>query len=70
MRTPGGVVRLEAIRVGGRWLMSRGAVARFVAALTAASSPTHTSNDPPVRTPAQRQRAAERAAEELKRRGA
>jgi hypothetical protein len=30
-----GGVRLEAIRVGGRWLSSREALGRFVAALTA-----------------------------------
>src|SRR5437588_5416327 len=33
----GQLVRLEAVRVGGRWLTSRGAVARFVSALTAAA---------------------------------
>ena len=50
-RAPNGVsVKLEAVRVGVRWLTSRGAIARFVAALTDASTPapesqvkTHTS---------------------------
>lgn len=41
MRTQDGrVVRLEAVRVGGRWLTSGGAVARFVQALTDAAHPS------------------------------
>ena len=34
--TPAGVVRLEALRCGGRWLTSAGAVRRFLDAQTAA----------------------------------
>jgi Protein of unknown function (DUF1580) len=58
-RTTGGrTVRLEAVRVGARWLTSRGAVARFVSALTAAADPSAASTVPPTRTPAARQRAS------------
>ena len=35
-------IRLEAIRIGGRWLTTREAVARFSAALTAAEAPSTT----------------------------
>ena len=67
MRTGDGLmVRLEAVRVGGRWLTSRGAVARFVAALTAAADPVSAATTPPtLRTPAARRRASEKAAAEL-----
>jgi hypothetical protein len=69
-RTPGGnVVKLEAVRVGVRWLTSRGAVARFVAALTDAATPTSTVPIPTLHTPATR-RASEKAAEKLKAMGA
>ncbi len=71
MRTPAGaVVKLEAVRVGGRWLTSRGAVARFVAALTAAAAPMPAPTTPAARTPAARRRASETAAETLKKMGA
>lgn len=70
-RTPGGrVVRLEAIRTPGRWLTSRGAVARFVSALTAAADPAAATSPPTLRSPTARRRASERAADALKRRGA
>jgi hypothetical protein len=68
-RTAGGsVVKLEAVRVGGRWLTSRGAVARFVAALTEAAAPAPAPPVSPSR-PAQR-RATERAVAKLKAMGA
>jgi len=35
-------VKLEAVRVGGRWLTSRGAIARFVAATTATTGTNST----------------------------
>ena len=63
-------VKLEAVRVGGRWLTSRGAVARFVAALTAAADPVPAAPPSTPRTPAARQRAAEQAAAALKKMGA
>jgi hypothetical protein len=66
-KTPaGGRVRLEAVRVGGRWLTSRGAVARFVAALTVAADPSPT---PPPRSPDARRRASEKAGERLTKAG-
>jgi len=65
-RTTGGApVKLEAVRVGVRWLTSRGAVARFVAALTAASDPA-----PAAASPVPRRRASEKAAAALKAMGA
>ena len=71
MRTATGLVlKLEAVRVGGRWLTSRGAVARFVAALTAAADPSSAPTTTTPHTPAARQRAAEKAAEALKKLGA
>ena len=70
-RSPGGqTVKLEAVRVGGRWLTSRGAVARFVADLTAATGPTAAAPPPAPRTPQARNRAAERAVAALKKMGA
>lgn len=71
-RTAGGqVVKLEAVRVGGRWLTSRGAVARFVAALTAAADPgVPATSTPALCAPAVRKRAAEQAVAALKKMGA
>ena len=65
----GRLIKLEAVRVGARWLTSRGAVARFVSALTAAANPDATPTSP-VRTPAARRKASSNATAELKRRGA
>ena len=61
VRLPDGrSVHLEAARVGGRWLTSEQALARFIGAQTpAVGQPT------PVPTPKQRKRAAERAGELL-----
>ena len=66
-KVPGvGIVRLECVRVSGRWLTSEEAISRFVAAQT----PQGDSDARPVpRTPTQRQRASERAARELDRIG-
>ncbi|QJW95617.1 DUF1580 domain-containing protein [Frigoriglobus tundricola] len=61
-------VKLEAVRVGGRWLTSRAAVARFVHALTDAAAPAPAA--PAPRTPTARQKASERAGRELAKRGA
>jgi hypothetical protein len=60
-------VRLEAARLGGRWLTSVEALARFAAALT----PRLGSDDPPPRrrSPAARRRRSERAAKELEEAG-
>lgn len=67
-KTPAGViVKLEAVRVGGRWLTARGAVARFVAALTAAADPTP---QPPPRSATERTRASAAAGRKLQDMGA
>jgi hypothetical protein len=61
----GSTVHLEGVRVGARWLTSRQAVVRFVAALsTPASQPV-----PAPRSPAARGRHSQRAAEQLARSG-
>lgn len=65
----GRAVKLEAVRAGARWLTSRGAVARFVAALTDAAVPASDTPVPTSRTPSARSRAAEAAGRELRRRG-
>lgn len=70
-RAAGGqLIRLEVCRVGSRWLTSRGAVARFVCALTSAADPTSTDPTPTARTPAACRRASERAVAKLKSMGA
>ena len=57
----GSRVRLEAVRVGGRWVTSVESISRFSAALTG-----DTGNAPaPIRTPAARSRAAEVARKKL-----
>jgi hypothetical protein len=60
----GSRLRLEAVRLSGRWLTSEPALARFIRAQT-----PQLDADPatPPRTPGQRSRAAEWAAEELDR---
>jgi Protein of unknown function (DUF1580) len=63
-RGPNGTtVRLEAIRVGNRWMTSRQALQRFAESLT----PRIGSGEktPTIRTSAARQRESERAATEL-----
>jgi hypothetical protein len=58
----GKTVRLEAVRLGGRWLTSAEALQRFAEALTPRLG------DAPVtatRTPGRRRRASERAAADL-----
>jgi Protein of unknown function (DUF1580) len=57
-------VRLEAVRIGCRWLTSEAALARYAAALAATGDPT------PPRSPAARNRAAEAAGRELEQLGA
>jgi hypothetical protein len=66
VKTPTGVVRLEAVRVGSRWVTSQEAIARFCERLT----PRLDSDPSPTpRSPAARTRASERAAAELERLG-
>lgn len=66
-RNPAGeIVRLQGIRIGGRWMTSREALQRFAEALT----PRLDAPSPPTpRTPTARQRASERAARELEKMG-
>jgi hypothetical protein len=64
VRGPDGkVIRLEALRLGGRWLTSREALQRFAEAQTPCLDGAHDS--PAPRPPSTRQRASERAAAEL-----
>jgi hypothetical protein len=62
----GTLVKLEALRVGGRWMTSREAIQRFALALTPRLDG---GARPAPRTPAQRRRDDERAAKELGRAG-
>jgi hypothetical protein len=67
-RGPGGVlVRLEAVRLGNRWMTSREAIQRFTERLT----PRLDGDDvPPIqRSESRRRRASERAAAELEQLG-
>jgi hypothetical protein len=62
----GEVVRLEAVRLGGRWMTSKESLQRFAERLT----PQTVGEPAPLpRSPSARQRASERAAEELTRAG-
>lgn len=58
-------VRLEAVRMPGGWVSTQGAMRRFFQALTPRLDQAH----PEIRTPIARQRAMERAAEELSQEG-
>jgi hypothetical protein len=60
-------VRLEAIRLGGRWMTTREALQRFTERLTPRLDGGAAPSAP--RTESRRRRASERAAEELKRLG-
>lgn len=65
--TAGQVIKLEAVRVGWRWLTSREALSRFVTALTAGSTadkPTPPATIP-ITSPSARARRAEAATNEL-----
>jgi hypothetical protein len=61
----GRIVRLEGIRLGGRWLTSLEALQRFAEAQT----PELTETPPLPRTPAHRRRDSERAGAELEKLG-
>jgi hypothetical protein len=61
VKTAEGPVKLEAVRLGGKWLTSLQALERFAAAQT----PNLASRTPLPRTPSQRRRASERAAARL-----
>jgi hypothetical protein len=68
----GTTVRLEGLRLGGRWMTSRAALQRFAEALTPRlgdlTADGRAAGAAP-RTPRQRQRAAQRAGDELERLG-
>jgi hypothetical protein len=67
-RAPDGArVRLEAVRVGGRWVTSREALQRFADRLTPRLD--EAVDAPEVRIASRRRQASERAAAELERRG-
>lgn len=57
-----GVVKLECVRLSGRWLTSEEAISRFVGAQT---PPSEAEPMLAPRTPTQRRRASERAAGKL-----
>jgi hypothetical protein len=59
----GRVVRLEAIRLGGRWLTSVEALQRFAAALTPSFAETDLTSQ--WRSPRKRQGDSERAGKQL-----
>jgi hypothetical protein len=59
-------VRLEAVRLGGRWVTSSAALERFIAAQTPSLEGGEKATS---RSYTQRQHAAERAAKELKKFG-
>ena len=65
MKTPQGVIRLEAIRLGGRWLTSKEALQRFAEALT----PRLDCRPQTPRSGGRRQRESERAAKQLQQLG-
>ena len=60
----GRTVKLEAVRLGSRWLSSEAALGRFVAALGTPAG------QKPARSPAARTKAADKAGAELERLGA
>ena len=68
VKTPNGVIRLEAIRLGGRWITSHEALARFAdrQTLRLDEEPQGVARS---RTPTRRQRASQRAADELEKNG-
>jgi len=67
VKVPGGsIVKLECVRLSGRWLTSQEAISRFVAAQT---PPGDTEARSTPRSPKMRQRASERAGRELDRIG-
>jgi Protein of unknown function (DUF1580) len=63
-------VRLEGVRVGGRWKSTWPAAERFLARLNPAAATDGQPDPVPVRAPGQPRRADDRAAQELVRGGA
>ena len=65
VKTPHGLVRLEAVRLGGRWITSAEALKRFAAAQT----PDLADRPQLPRTPTARRRASDRAEAQLEKSG-
>ena len=65
VKTPAGIVKLDAVRIGSKWMTSAAAVQRFVEALTPTTGTAPTS----PRTPTARKRAADRAKRRLEQLG-
>jgi hypothetical protein len=63
----GAHVKLEAVRLGGRWMTSKAALQRFAERLTPSLDGNGVPSAP--RAPAKRQQASDRAAAELERLG-
>jgi hypothetical protein len=61
----GDLVRLEAARLGNRWVSTREALARFMERLTPAAGHPSSAPPPTPRTPTQRQHASGQTAEQL-----
>jgi hypothetical protein len=59
-RTGGSRLKLAGTRIGGRWFVSRQSLSDFITSLSSTEA-----DAPSLRTPAQRRRASERAAEQL-----
>ena len=71
IRHSGAVLKLEAVRVGGRLVTSRAAVVRFLAAQQGdVKVATLVSESPSLRSPSIRQASSERAAAQLEAQGA
>jgi len=67
LRGPGAnVVRLEAVRLGGRWITSEEALARFSERLTPDND---SARSPAPRSPGRRRKASERAERHLRNEG-
>jgi Protein of unknown function (DUF1580) len=67
--TGGSVVRLEAVRLGGRWVTSREAIQRFAERLTPCLDDGDAAPALAPRTPRQRRKAADKAGDELAKMG-
>jgi|SRR5579864_1707896 len=63
----GHILKLEAIRIAGRWVTSAEAIERFVAAQNQPTDDAPLQQSP--RTPGQRRRASERAGKQLEKLG-
>jgi len=65
VKTPSGFIKLEAVRIGSKWMTSAQAVQRFVEALT----PTTNEGPAPSRSPTARKLASDSAKRQLEQLG-